>query len=69
MKRRKVIKASTSGFTTDEMYDMLVEFNIATEDEIALVTSIVGDNTEAYENILYSRTGDWDFASLIPDYE
>lgn len=42
---------------TDEMYSCLIGFGIATEQEISLVTSINGDNTDTYESILYVRTG------------
>tara|TARA_B100000575_G_C22896183_1_gene521261 strand:+ start:55 stop:231 length:177 start_codon:yes stop_codon:yes gene_type:complete len=40
-----------------ELNDYLIDFNIATEEEIRLVTSINGYNLESLESILYSRTG------------
>ena len=40
-----------------ELWDYLIDYEIATEDEIKLVTSINGTNLEAFESILYSRTG------------
>ena len=43
--------------TLEEMYNYLVDTSIATEDEIALVTAILGENTETYEDILFARTG------------
>ena len=41
----------------NELYDYLTDYEIATEDEIALVCSINGTNLDSLESILYSRTG------------
>ena len=41
----------------DKLHDYLLAWDIATEKEISLVTSITGYNLEALESILYSRTG------------
>lgn len=43
--------------TIQTMYDYLTDNGIATEEEIALVTAINGDNSETYEDILFVRTG------------
>ena len=43
--------------TNDEFFDFLVEYEIATEDEIRLVTDINGYNEETLNDILYARTG------------
>lgn len=40
-----------------EMHDILVEYGIATEEEVELVTNINGYNRETMEDILYARTG------------
>ena len=40
-----------------ELWDYLTDYEIATEDEIKLVTSINGTNLDTFESILYSRTG------------
>ena len=50
--------------TTTEMHDYIIEHGTATAEEIALVTSINGTNIEAYENILYARTGYRSFDQL-----
>ena len=42
---------------TEDLYDYLLETEIATQDEISLVTSINGTNLHSLESILYSRTG------------
>jgi len=39
------------------LHELLSTFNIATEEEISLVTSIIGYSLESLEKILYSRTG------------
>ncbi len=41
----------------NEIHDYLVEYGIANDDEIRLVTSINGTNEDSYNSILYSRTG------------
>ena len=40
-----------------ELWDYLIDNEIATEKEINLVTSINGTNLDSLESILYSRTG------------
>ena len=40
-----------------ELWDYIIDCRIATEDEVALVTSINGTNLDTFESILYSRTG------------
>ena len=40
-----------------ELYDYLVDGEIATEKEVGLVCSINGTNLESLESILYSRSG------------
>ena len=42
---------------TEELYDYLVDYGIATEEEIGLVCSINGTNLDSLESILYSRSG------------
>tara|TARA_R100000808_G_C2134809_1_gene143306 strand:- start:1125 stop:1298 length:174 start_codon:yes stop_codon:yes gene_type:complete len=39
------------------LWDYLLESEIATQNEISLVTSINGTNLDSLESILYSRTG------------
>ena len=41
----------------EEYFDFLVDYGIATQKEIALVTSINGTNEETFNSILFSRTG------------
>ena len=42
---------------TEELYDYLIDYDIATEEEIGLVCSINGTNLESLESILYVRSG------------
>ena len=48
--------------TFDALWDNIVEYGIATEDELRLVTSINGSNIESLNSVLYSRTSyrDWE---------
>tara|TARA_R110002020_G_scaffold28130_2_gene89878 strand:+ start:209 stop:376 length:168 start_codon:yes stop_codon:yes gene_type:complete len=41
----------------NKFFDKLIEYGIATEEEIKLVTNINGWNLESFNDILYSRTG------------
>ena len=43
--------------STEKLQKFLIENEVATEDEISLVTSINGYNEEAMLDILYSRCG------------
>tara|TARA_R110002012_G_scaffold310975_1_gene519854 strand:+ start:210 stop:383 length:174 start_codon:yes stop_codon:yes gene_type:complete len=43
--------------STDEIYNYLIDYEIATEKEISLVCSINGTNKDSLNSILYSRTG------------
>ncbi len=42
---------------TQELYDYLMDYEVATVKEICLVCSINGMNLDSLESILYSRTG------------
>ena len=55
--------------TLTQMQDYLIDYNIATEQEISLVTSINGYNEDAMLDILYVRTGLHSFKSLIEENE
>lgn len=41
----------------NEMWDWLIELEIATEEELELVTNINGYNIENLNDVLYVRTG------------
>ena len=52
----------------EDLHDYLLEHSIATEDEVSLVTSIMGYNLDALEGILFSKTG-YRTLEQIKDYE
>ena len=41
----------------NKLWDYLLECEIATQEEINLVTAINGTNLDSFESILYARTG------------
>lgn len=43
--------------TIEDIYELMIEYNIATEEEINLVTCINGYNIESLEDIIFVRTG------------
>lgn len=51
------------------MMDMLTDCEIATMEEIALVTAINGTNEETLCNILYVRTGYRSFEQFMEMFE
>ena len=48
--------------SVDDMTEFLIQENIATEEEIALVANINGDTIETLNDILYARTGYRDYS-------
>lgn len=54
--------------TLEEMWDYLIENNIATEAELQLVTDVCGYNNEALCGVLYSRTGYNDFDQMEEEW-
>ena len=53
---------------TETLYNYLVDNGIATEDEISLVTAILGESQETYEDILFARTG-YRYFDQLEDFE
>lgn len=41
----------------DDIWEFLIQNEIATENELQLVTDIIGYNVESLESVLYARTG------------
>ena len=52
----------------NDIYDYFINYEIATEDEIDLVTTINGYNEETFNDILYVRTGYRDMEQYL-EYE
>lgn len=49
--------------TTNELWTLIVEYGIATNSEIDLVTDINGNSIETLNNIIYAHTGYRDIES------
>ena len=50
-------------------WDMLIDFGIATEDELNLITSINGYNEDTLSDVLYVRTGYRDFDQFTDEFQ
>lgn len=53
----------------EELWDNIIEHEIATEAELLLVTDIAGYNFETLELVLYSRIGDSSWTGNEQDEE
>ena len=53
----------------DQVWQLLLDYDLATENELNLVTNINGYNIETLESIIYSRTGLNSVDQLIEDLE
>ena len=57
-------------YTLFEVWHMLVDtFNIATNEELELITNINGLNIEALNEVIYVRTGYHDIEQLMEELE
>ena len=43
--------------TIDEVWDLLIEYGVATQEELELITCINGYNMDTMNSIIYARTG------------
>ena len=55
--------------TIERAYYTLIDEKIATEDELILITDIMGYDLDVLENVLYARTGINDFFQLDEELE
>ena len=53
----------------DQVWQLLLDYDIATENELTLVTNINGYKIESLESIIYSRTGLNSIDQLLDDLE
>jgi len=51
----------------NKIYDLLIELEVATENEIQLVTNINGWNKESFNDIIYVKTGYNNIEQLIEE--
>ena len=54
-------------YTIGQVWDLLYQYDIATENELKLVTSINGYNIDTLNDILYARTGLRDIEQLLDE--
>ena len=52
-------------YTIEQVWDLLYQYDIATENELRLVTTINGYNIDSLNDILYARTGLRDIKQLL----
>ena len=50
---------------TERIWDYLIENEIATEEELRLVTDVAGYSDETLEAVIYARTGYHDLEQLL----
>ena len=53
----------------DQVWQLLLDYDISTENELTLVTNINGYKIESLESIIYSRTGLSSIDQLLDDLE
>ena len=51
-------------YTIEQVWDLLYQYDIATENELKLVTTINGYSIDSLNDILYARTGLRDIEQL-----
>ena len=56
-------------YTIEQVWDLLLQYDIATENELQLVTTINGYNIDSLNDILYARTGLRDIEQLLDEIE
>lgn len=54
---------------TNTTWDYLIEYEIATEDELRLVTDVAGYSDRTLEAVIYARTGYNDIEQLMEEIE
>lgn len=53
----------------EQIWDLLIKYNIATQGELELVTAINGYSIETLNSIIYARTAYRNIEQLIKEYE
>ena len=55
--------------TVEEIWDILVEHNLATTEELELVTQINGYSKQSLDDVIYARTGYNDIEQYLDEDE
>lgn len=56
-------------YTIEQVWDLLLQYDIATENELQLVTAINGYNIDTLNDIIYARTGLRSIEQLLEETE
>lgn len=56
-------------YTIEQFWDLLSQYNIATENELQLVTTIKGYNIDTLKDVLYVRTGLRNIEQLLDEIQ
>lgn len=54
-------------YSTEYIWDKILDLDIATEEELSLVTSINGYNEESLNEVIYARTGYHSIGQLMEE--
>ena len=65
MQDKRLRKGVNSMFDKNEMWDFLIDMKIATEEELQLVTDLMGFSRETLESVLHTRTGYVDMTQYV----
>ena len=52
-----------------DIWDTIIEYGIATEEELSLVTAIDGYNEDTLNNVIYVRTDYRNIEQLLEDWQ
>ena len=55
--------------TVDELWNQFIDFGIATDDELSLVTALNGYSIDTLNDILYVRTGFESWEDYMEEFE
>jgi len=53
--------------TVKEIWEAIVEYGIATDEELGLITAIIGYNEDTLNKVIYARTGYRDIEQFLED--
>lgn len=56
-------------YSISEIWDLIIEYGIATQEELELVTCIEGYNIDTLECVIYVRTGYRNIEQFIEEVE
>lgn len=67
MNKKEFLERIETEDETMVVYEAIIEFGIATEEEVDLVTDINGYNVDTLNDIIYARTGYHDLEQFLED--